>query len=185
MKLIEQIDAKILSHLTKFSHWFQRLTGLSNYILAKICLMLSSVSMFLLAISHWFPKLQMGNSSFFAFLAPIYFLADLLMMSNLDKAHSGLQASGSMAKNRYIAWLASDPPTRIFYITAGAYLVGEQYFFRSRLFFPLFGSSFFLFYGFARYFAAVDPLPPGTSKVRQWLTSIRMAFSRPVRAESS
>ena len=60
--MFEKIDSGILAACTKFSHALQRMTGLTNYFVAKIGVALVAVSLLLEVLNQLHPFLRIRNS---------------------------------------------------------------------------------------------------------------------------
>lgn len=65
--MLEALDRKIIEKLTKFSHWFQKLTGLTCYFFAKTGLFISILVLVLHAINYFWPILMHKSNSFYIF----------------------------------------------------------------------------------------------------------------------
>lgn len=183
MNILERIDESILELFTKFSHWFQRLTGRTNYFLAKICVFLMITSMLFIIINIWVPILSYIPSStarlFEPFLFLIGMLACILQIYILDKSENNLYEASERVRApsffegsyrwRLVLGLMSILFLSLFFLpdSRKGILIANIFFYCYPLFFWL-----------ASYFVMVDPLPPGKSKVRQWVENIQAGFQK-------
>ena len=153
-------DDWLILQFERFGHWFQRLTGRTNFFLAALCDLANSA--LCVAFGFWTSDIVYLIFSFF-------FLS--YSIGNLYREKSALGAES----RRYM-----NPMKAV------------RFFKLMRVIYPLFG--FFVSMGLsgttgvgiaviallvwiAIYLEACDPLPPGTSKIRQWLNSMKAALS--------
>lgn len=171
MHPIRAIDGWILGQCTKFAHWFQRLTGRTNFFLAKNCRALCFMAVALQITNH-FGKLYKGDETVMVVLfGPLILLQIMWEGWQCDKAEDHV-LSGHQTLPAYARSMGTIAEWRIFIIlwalsvffllhSDGRFAV-LQYIDNHA--FPLGASGFY-------YFAAVTPLPPGKSKVREWIES--------------
>ena len=157
------LDRWLIGKFEAFAHWFQRWTGKTNFFLALVA---ASIGYAMIAFFAW----KQGN----LFIAGWFFVASVINVADLS-------------------WLEKNTARRLESRTANPRKHSRYCFFSriSWLFFALFlyiPDFLFLFFGqlhlnsfvtdaailcivFYEYFPAGAPLPPGTSKVREWLES--------------
>jgi hypothetical protein len=192
MDAIKRLDERILALFTKFSHWFQRLTGLTNYFLAKTAVGLFFVDGLAKIANFWFPILNQktGYKDIF-FDGFLCFSGFMLWTWMLNDAEARLQNSAEVKP------LVKE----VLGEGRGMQLIRVTLFFLCLLSFPFgmydlatatrgffifnLNSHFALSYMFCfLYFLHVDPLPPGTSKVQEWKAAFQAGFRKlnPVRS---
>ncbi|MBP9822157.1 MAG: hypothetical protein KBC81_01780 [Candidatus Pacebacteria bacterium] len=189
MNIFEKVDAFILGYFTKFSHWFQCLTGRTNFFLAYVCLTIWIIDLFVRIGNYWWPLLEEKTTISEVFWHSLFILVSAANSSEIIKADRDPKDIRPSIQVWHISgpffWLRLFSAAIALIISPVAIYEEINYSGKGVKFFEIYDDAYFFFVVGYYYFLAVDPLPPGTSKVRQWLNSIRMAFSRPVRAESS
>lgn len=181
MRFVLWIDERILALFTKFSHWFQLLTGRTNYFLAKVCLFLVMSAWVIEGINYWIPVLDEKTYVIEVVLFVVLFFGQVFLVKSLDRAEEDL-FSGHKAKK----WTGMETSVelRILWVGSVFLLVPAEF---HRLTQPSV-EGFWLFNFndalwpiyliFAFYFAAVNPLPPGKSRVRQFLETVQAGFRK-------
>ena len=86
LQMLEKIDATILSFFTKISHAFQRLTGRTNFFLAKCSIIMAGTSLIVHTVGYWIPITYRDPS-----LLSLFLIGPLLVvfgwdMRNCDRA---------------------------------------------------------------------------------------------------
>lgn len=178
MSLLQRIDAVILSFFTKISHKFQILTGRTNFFLAKCCLVIMALTIVTKILNFFIPLVNYKKSDLVNLLLNLVWVywiskdlkntktADENILDN-ERARVPFVIGGNNYFFRLI-WLLFvllfDIPN-ITLVLAGITAPKIHWLFEI-LSFGL-ASSILAFV----YFVAVTPLPPGKSKVRQWLES--------------
>ena len=173
MELFNKIDDAVLLWFTKISHQFQRLTGRTNFFLAKIGFVLGSLFL-ITGVSNYFFHIIPGHHDsileliMFLVLTPLWFRD----IRRCDEAEEKTLLSPTQAK------LPITPGIRLLCLAFACTDVIDIMF-NSH-------SSYFIFevlhkdYGIALtiflYFASVDLLPPSQSEVSQWLEAFRATF---------
>ena len=190
MFVLHWIDGKILAACTKFSHWFQRLTGRTNFFLAKIGVFVTAFSTLVETINYF--------TNFLWFKTTLGFLLILLLL-NLFLISDAIRCDEAENKS-----LTSEERTDFFRGRADRFnrilwLLFSLYYWT--IWFPMnivahpkhvdvlhigmnaaanvFSPGLAIFY----YFICVVPLPPGKSRVKEWLEKFRLAFNKPQLAE--
>lgn len=177
MNFLEKLDNKILSFFTKISHKFQLLTGRTNFFLANICLTALALNAVLKIINYLFPILIMRTSG----LDLLVMFLFVYLISNdkqkLKKAdETAFDSNGAHSKTRFdlnsnCAWRLIFLVTAILTLPVMCLIaVGVEPVKTGRLF-EIIGDSFAITITCYFYFTEVIPLPPGKSKVREWLES--------------
>jgi hypothetical protein len=181
-----QVDDWLISKSTKFAHWFQRLTGRTNFFLAKLGLLICGINVVLVIANYFTQFLAIRTPLFVTF---IYTLVLFLLVGytvKLDEADRSQQQSEERAKvsitsSSALIWrmywlinLLLQCPIAI--LTFEPTLVG--------ILKEICSIGFFLGMVIFHYFIVVDPLPPRKSRIRQWVENISFGLSEPVRARS-
>jgi hypothetical protein len=182
--MFQALDKALLSLAAKFAHRLQRLTGLTSYFIARLGVTISVLALLVYALNYGHHFLA-HTSSFFGMVSSGICLLPLVWRSILvQKAEENL---GSDVKPAILIvqlsehwfwrmlWLSIMPVGILLgwgCFMRSHYLVYEVF---NEVGYPL-GISLF------SYFIMVDPLPPGKSKLREWLGSL---FPAPQRAAES
>ena len=170
---MDALDKGIIRVFTRFCNWFQRLTGKSNFFLAKIVILLASVSCLIDGVNYFFHILPYEASGF------LFVVNASLVGSGLYRAYFCDRAEEKLFRGEGIRFAQLHTPqwfrlvlffVAIFSIPSFSVVVTAQ----NPV--PVFLSNawpteMFLFF----YLTEVVPLPPGTSKVKQWIDSLRFA----------
>ncbi|OGN16700.1 MAG: hypothetical protein A3C88_02705 [Candidatus Yanofskybacteria bacterium RIFCSPHIGHO2_02_FULL_50_12] len=180
--MIEWIDERILALFTKFSHWFQRLTGLTNFFWARVCLGLFAVGILISVANYWFPILATETPLLGVMLASIW-LAYVLAFTELTHRADQHFWSGANTKHSVQRVLSENAIERVLLLVVGALLLVLS--FKALANNPevsiwpqIYVSLDPGYLSSATYFAIVDPLPPGKSKVRQWIEEMQAGFRK-------
>lgn len=173
------LDTWLLALCTKFAHAFQRLTGKTNFFLAKIGIMIATLHMVIAMIDFWYPILLQEKTSLSKFLFELVLL--ILTYStvyDLDKADDEQQLSlervmNPSLPNRYdrYGWVF-----RSLFLFFVVYDTGDVFFQskHSSLSTLEMLHSVSLSFGITvfNYFVIVEPLRPGKSKIKQWIEKL-------------
>ncbi len=169
------LDDWLILLCTKFAHWFQRLTGRTSFFLAKLGLGMCIGSSFVGILNYWVPIIPYPSS-------PWKLTFEIFMVVKM--LYDGIQCNKSEAelyegKVRLSAWVLSQRSTitcgwRLFLASGSIVEVVVLLLLRA------FGVSWtqVIYAGFIpglavfSYFIFVNPLPPGQSKVREWVESL-------------
>ncbi len=194
MGYIKKIDDFILGLFTKFSHWFQRLTGKTNFWLAYICLSLWVGDLFVMAFNYWIPLLHRPSQISDIFVSLVVSLISIRWVKLLDDAErQTMRGNDTLPK---VSLIFNDRFMEIvrvaFVLMTAAYLPQDIYKFTHRtrgVTFFIFYDRFLLgwFYVAFLYFAVVRPMPPGKSRVKEWIDGLVGGFRKlqPARGPSS
>jgi hypothetical protein len=176
MEMLERLDNLILSQATKIAHRFQRLTGLTTYFIANIGVGFSSLAIILDIFNYFYPFL-LHKTPLFGLIMDILIVFMMIKDSIfLIKANEHVGSNvkpaeiyraliwGSFLRPFWFGFLILDIISFISFIS-----LFHKYKFAVPSFFGDVGFSLGLtiFY----YFVAVEPLPPGKSKIREWIES--------------
>jgi hypothetical protein len=172
--VFEKIDSVILAFCTKLSHALQKATGLTNYFIANIGVALMAISC-MFSIANYFHQIFAEKTNVVdAVVSSAVLFITVRFSYYCTQAHDQL-VTGSNVKPTELMDLIIVWPCRFILVlcvigdillSALLYKPGFQWIFSrvSKISYPL-GLAIFL------YFIAVDPLPPGKSRVREWLES--------------
>ena len=177
MGIFERIDSSVLAVATRISHWFQRLTGRTNFFLAKIGFALGTLSLMIGLGNYWYEFLDHKETilAIFVFL-PLTWLW-FIMAKDCDAAEERALFGASRTKHP----LSSRTGLRLMCLAFAILDVLEiPVHIRSKFWILEFlhedyGIALVIYY----YFVSVDPLPPGQSKVGAWLEALRASFLKP------
>ncbi|MBI1957310.1 MAG: hypothetical protein HYS44_02535 [Candidatus Niyogibacteria bacterium] len=170
MNALLAADNWLILQFERFSHWFQRLTGKTNFFLTAALSLVISVVYFFLAFFTQLPIYFIGSAFFFIYSI----FAQWSEKQGLDRVSRGF----ANPKKTLLP---------IKFIRIGIPVIYVPLIF-SNLEFGVVNwmSNGILFLVWAiLYLFACDPLPPGTSKLREWANSLKAAFApQPVPSES-
>lgn len=178
--MIEKIDSAILAGCTRFSHWLQRLTGLTNYFVANVGISLVAISI-MIDMANFFHQIFQHRTSLFEVIIDSLLLLSAMHRSFLCTKAQDQLYSNNDAKLAELIPLTAKIGWRLLFVAASvidalnivtAYLAPHR---ESLWFLDVVGTKFFFSLGLMifYYFIIVDPLPPGKSKVRQWIEVLR------------
>lgn len=172
MSLLERADNFLFAQATKFAHAVQRLTGLTTYFIAKLGVGVVAISIIIDILNYFYQFLTFKT---YGWAAAVNLIGVVLVISwsrTLQKAEDclgdaikpaelgTLMVRGALWRKIYLF---------VFVMALIGYCVHPGKFVVLQFWdspgFPL-GMLIFT------YFLAVDPLPPGRSKVREWLESL-------------
>jgi len=186
MRAIEVVDAKILDAFTRFSHRLQRFTGRTNFFFAKLCAFIVTLALVMDILNFYHQVLVMKTSLFVIVLDCMLCIIMFLLAISCDQAENT-----AMSSERAVhPLLVPDPFSRIIFLVASVVSSFAFIFFVSfgltrypilevidRCFCPAFCAY--------EYFISVNPLPPGKSKVREWIDGFNAFFAKPEPAKDS
>jgi hypothetical protein len=173
----EIIDSAILVVCTRISHALQRAVGLTNYFIAKVGVGISALTLFA-DITNYFHQFLSDKSSLSYVMLLLFILYTLVYRSLACAKAEDYLWSGKVLKpseilifkNRFVRllWLV--------FLTCDVCLL--PYRLHKYPLIDIFDKSgfsigLFIFY----YFIAVDPLPPGTSKVKEFFSLKKQAVA--------
>ncbi|KKU50900.1 MAG: hypothetical protein A3H69_01135 [Candidatus Sungbacteria bacterium RIFCSPLOWO2_02_FULL_47_9] len=174
------LDEKILALVTRMCHKFQRLTGRTNFFLAKLALLFVWMSIAVSTANFWLPLLHRKTDLFSLFLYVIISIGLLVDIKNCDKAE-GQVLEKSKAKVNFDS-LSSSWMWRVLWL---AITLWDIVYLPSSISDPkgflLFKCIYFLFCpGFTTfyYFINVEPLPPAKSTVREWIEAFATSMRK-------
>jgi len=178
--LIERCDQTILGACTRFSHWLQRLTGRTNFFIAKIGLGIATISI-LVEIANYFSKFLVHKTNLF----DVAFGGLVVLALTVDVYLCNKAEEDTVTPERFMPMIRMGPLmdnllVRVLAVTTSILVITlrlvniwpEMKYPLLEVLYRLYGLGFTIFL----YFIAVDPLPPGKSKVREWLEGFKFAF---------
>lgn len=182
MEKIIAIDNLILSFFTKISHKFYRLTGRTNFFLAKLAICVLVASTMTVIFSYWFPAiLGFQPQSLLVALSGIVSVACLVNMVLCDKAEKS--AFSDQRVRIFNPWYYSplDRVIHVFMALICFFLIilylnidsGKGYFIFKALY-----SAFLPADVAFKYFISIDPPTPGKSKIREWVEAFSAGFQK-------
>ena len=182
------LDDKVFLFCRKLAHWFQRMTGVTSYLLAKNCVILVLFVWVLNAINFFWPFLfvptDLMNMLAISLVVWLHFGNFVQTIRSLSNLHDLLYTAGeSFFVSRFRKINASDESPDVASILRISLLSMQVatyfgFFISSKkstfLFFDLIESSLLLWLVAFWYFVSISPLPPGTTKVGEWIKGFRL-----------
>ena len=179
---MKTLDAWILALCTKFAHAFQRLTGESNYFLAKIGLMISSLHMVIEIINFFYPVLLAEKTSLSGFLFELVLLVSVFSVAyDLDNTDESQQLSSERVIDPSLPSIFDKYgwAVRLFFAFFFVFDVVNVFFQVKHSHWGILEIVHFVAFSFGitafQYFVVVEPLRPGKSKIKQWIE--KLSFS--------
>jgi hypothetical protein len=167
--VFERLDNFLIAKATSAAHRFQRLTGLTTYFIARIGVAISALSIIVEMLNYLYPFLS-GKTSMGAMI--IGFLCLLLAIQYSIVLGKAEESVGSNVKPAILLpFITRSYVWRIFWLWGLAFDLVVFFAHHSRfvvlefLWGPGYPLGLVIFF----YFVKVDPLPPGKSKVREWI----------------
>ncbi|MEK7560169.1 MAG: hypothetical protein AAB522_02625 [Patescibacteria group bacterium] len=193
MDILERVDGKILEFFTKISHKFQRLTGRTNFFLARLCLSGMAIGLLLSVISYWIPLLHRKTNLFWVFVEIFVVLRLTFDVKELEKAEEQ-NFFGEVTQKPILRLLpVHNHIFRVFVFAANIFLTGIVLLAVATGIFETATTTFFTIIDHVLtwpaatcfcYFAVVTPMPPGKSKIREWVENFASGFRKPAAVES-
>lgn len=170
------LDAYLLDCFERFSHWWQKLTEMNCFLLAKACAFLFAFHVVFyvsVIISPVYPTNKQVVASLFLLVLILAYLGYLYAIKAETKTHSmhekGLKNPFKLeAINFRTVVCFVDAPFASFIL----YSMFHATFQKTSEFTHILGSTCLLWFIPVLYFSACDPLPRGKSKVRKWIGGI-------------
>ncbi len=172
----ERIDQTVLILFTKFSHWFQVLTGKNNYFLARVSLMVVAMNFMLSILDYWFPDL-LDHSSYlitviFMPFPIIYFWGYIGLLIECEKKSenpSDVLYQVPLPLSRKIFEISRLLFLAVFLLLEAPMIGVDIIRWRHNVIFQSVWNLTFFFLTAVCYLVDVTPLPRGKSKIRKWL----------------
>lgn len=160
---MHRIDAWLICRFERFAHWFQRMTGLDCFWLAKNSFILKLLSVIILIIVHLIKP---------HWLTAIWFLNSLVAYSEirecekLAKDYYPLSGTANVKKitNFFERWCSF---AMVILDVSFAMLFRDVDFYLP--------SGWAIAWALGEWFSSCDPLPPCQSKIKEWLKSFKAA----------
>jgi len=164
--VIDEMDQTIHDFCTRASHWLQRATGLTCYFVARVGVTLTAISVMANIANYFFPFLP-GRTDMVTVALSVLILIDCIPRS--IACQRGDEAVGSNAKPAELMRFTRGPFWRVLWVGFAIFDLAYMHWL-SRPFASFIQDSAFalgcaVFYNFIN----VTPLPPGTSKLREWI----------------
>lgn len=176
MNFLKRIDDEILSFFTKISHKFQRLTGRTSFFLAKCCLVIMGFSIVVDMGNSIIPLLNKRTDILLFIIQIVWAYGISKDLNNCTKTENNILDEEKAKVPFELAW----PAIGRLLFGVGVLILGGPEFFgvligmtKSKISWVLeiASKNFFPALVAFSYFVTVNPLPPGKSKIREWLGS--------------
>lgn len=180
--MLKILDAKLMGFFTSFSHKFQRMTGKTNFFIAKIIAWLIASACFV-EIINFFHRILLRETNllsciFFIIITIIFLRYSYKCKQSEENVFSGTKTKIFFLSHyiiRTILFLATCSSIPAIFINISRAPIPILQFYRE---FYLIGFPFFL------YFIEINPLPPAKSKVKKFIELILSFLKRkPVAVE--
>lgn len=183
MRLIQTVDERILALFTKFSHWFQRLTGKTNFSLARLCLGPYGIGLLTIGLGYWLPLLPMQPPLVVSVAMFLSFVLIPFRVYVTHEAEKSFQDNPSIVPQMRFPEQSGDPLQRVLFLLTSPYtsllmLLVHQKNKQGILLLSLIAGATWGYHAAYGYFLLVTPLPPGKSKVRQWIEEFHAGFGK-------
>lgn len=180
MRLILTVDSALLSFFNKIVRAFARLTGRSNFFLAKIMMCISTSGAMIATANYWFPLLPIRSSLLFMIIMALVALLAINNMVECDKAEDiTLQDE----QTKPMPPIYYTPRIRMIYVILSIpwlffvipYCFNhEKGFWWAKMIFACYTLALTAYY----YFIVLDPPQVGTSKIREWAEGFANSFRK-------
>ncbi|MBX4189611.1 hypothetical protein KW785_03420 [Candidatus Parcubacteria bacterium] len=187
MTLFKAIDDWTLGRCTRVAHAFQRLTGRTNFFLAKMGVAAAIIDLIMRILNHFHQFLYSKDGSFNTavwFLLVLMLVHDALRMDEAERSHISEERVAIPGVTGYSTF-----HIRFIFLSASVVstwlVVGALYTIINYRIIDVIGDLSFV-YGVSIYFyfIAVEPLRPQKSKVRQWVEKLSLGTPKAAHAES-
>lgn len=172
-RFIKTVDGAIMGRLTKFAHWFQRITGRTSIFLAKMGILAILISLSIYIMSLILPILPYKITPLFAFVFGLVAIAEIRQMSELDKAEDAFFSSAEKVKR---SWMRSDFALRMILLGLSIYRMLELGFDKYPTNAWRVATVAMSYFGLYFYYCFIDinPLPPCRSKLLTFIESLSL-----------
>ena len=165
------LDEKILAFCTKFAHQVQWLTGRTNFFIAKIGIGITALAV-LIDIANYFQQFLYAKTDVVTLIMFGLYPVFLVFKSHeCDKADTAVSNS-ERALPKVSPMACESPAWRLFFVALSIFSLAHFSGSFAVMTYPLLEAlsrCFALGIVVHDYFIMVVPLPPGTSKIREWL----------------
>ncbi len=181
MSLILAIDNALLSFFTKLARSFARLTGKSNFFLAKTMVCVLTAGFMIGTASYWLPLLDFRLPLSIVMIMALNAFICIYDLHQCDKAEDMML---NEKRTRVFNPLYYSPSLRVFVaVTTFLYifialpsLVSSKGFLFAKIVLVFFPPSYAAFI----YFAVINPPSIGKSRIREWAEGFSNLFCKPI-----
>lgn len=179
MALIVKVDAIFLAFFNRVAWGFARLTGKSNFFLAKTMVWIVIISAMTTALNYWLPILARKTNPF---IAALYGSAALLFLADLYRCDQAEAATMNDKRTRIFSPAIYSPVFRFLLVFVNIITVPAAIFdiMSSAGIMPakILDYSYMPAFTAFLYFAALDPPQVGKSKIREWAEGFANSFRK-------
>ncbi len=181
MNLLEKLDDTVLDVCTRFAHAVQRLTGYTSRFIAKVGVLISTISMTLHVVNYFHRILWHRTDVFLLSISVMLIFGAFMRIHNLDRADDQqlseeiAEVEGGTGKDNWLYRLVFLFATILVTLVSSS-IIG----FLGKIDDLSFVWGLTIFH----YFVAVEPLRPGKSKIRQWIEKLSFSSAEPARVGS-
>lgn len=178
MKVVEALDSPILAFFTNISHRIQIVTGKTNFFLAKVALCAVIIDIMITILNYWFPLLEKQTNLIYTIFEILILFACISVTTECDRAEQSAQSDNPTKSPLECSSVLR--LTVLFFLCAmsipmdiKSLMVSHGVF--AFKFYHLISDIAFIAYV---YLISVHPLPPGKSKIREWIESFAAGFMK-------
>jgi hypothetical protein len=168
MGVIDALDDKIHTICTSLSHKLQQFCGLTNYFIARVGVALTAISVIADVINYYHRFLPFASG-----IVGVVF-DGLILISCISRSiacQRGDESVGNNTKPAHVLFYTERPFWRVLWVALTIWDTAIAVFSTNPLLAWLQLGTFSLGCAVFYNFIIVTPMPPGTNKVREWLSS--------------
>ncbi len=184
MDFLKRVDAFVLTQCGRFSHWLQEMTGLTNFFVAKMAFSVFCVGSVMGVANYWWPFMDFKTNVVYVvcyFSAALYGSTAIYCCNEnehrlyhaklLYKLVRGNEDAVMNFRLFFLGWsllMLISTPVLLGVTTWKGVLTA------------VFGYFFVWGLCIGEFFIVVTPLPPGISKIRQFINNFAASFKKPI-----
>ena len=180
MEWVKRVDGFFLSFFTNISHKFYRLTGYSNFFLAKLAVCVMVASVMVVIFNYWFPGILSYQSSLIQ--VAICGLISMFCLFDMVRCDKAEKSTFNNERVRMFHPLYYSPVNRLLWIFLASLMILAVPFIiannKGYLVFKALDLAFAPAFAAFKYFISVDPPSSGKSKIREWCESFSAGFRK-------
>ncbi len=168
------LDSLLLKYATKISHWFQKITGKTNFFVARLGICITFVGATMIFFDQFF-HIFWENATLYSGLLYLSFYS-IWAVRNIFLSRKAEEHWLSGAKSK-LRFYGDSPMLRIVGMFIFCFANMLVLIVNARMLSTIPGECLMMGILTFIYFMSVDPLPPCKSKIRKWIENIASIFS--------